>query len=55
MGLRPSLMASVQISPFVTFWEAQEVAFLDVRVVDSDAASYVSQPAMHALVVSAED
>jgi hypothetical protein len=35
-------------------WEPQEVAFLDVRVVDSDAASFVSQPAMHALT-SAED
>jgi hypothetical protein len=34
--------------------EPQEVAFLDVRVVDSDAASYVSHPAMHALT-SAED
>jgi hypothetical protein len=34
--------------------EPQEVAFLDVRVVDSDAASYVSQPAMNALT-SAED
>jgi hypothetical protein len=33
-------------------WE--EVAFLDVRVGDSDAASHVSQPAMHALT-SAED
>jgi hypothetical protein len=37
-----------------SLWEPQEVAFLDVRVVDSDAASYVSQPAMHALT-SAED
>jgi hypothetical protein len=35
-------------------WEPQEEAFLDVRIVDSDDASYVSQPAMHALT-SAED
>jgi hypothetical protein len=35
-------------------WEPQKVAFLGVQVADSDAASYVSQPAMHALI-SAED
>jgi hypothetical protein len=56
-------MASVQISPAICgLWEPQEeeeeVAFIDVPVADSDAAaaaaSYVSQPAMHALT-SAED
>jgi hypothetical protein len=30
-------------------WEPQEAAFLDVRVLDSDAASYASKPAMDVL------
>jgi hypothetical protein len=30
-------------------WQPQELPFLDIRVVDSDAASYVDKPAMDVL------
>jgi hypothetical protein len=36
-------------------WQLQEVAFLDIRVVDSDAASYVDKPAMDVLKAHEEE